>query len=125
MLEHRYNHDLCFRLASTPGEVINLLARLPATVTADLIKDLEVGDEAEKYDLATQTAYAFTKLGIGLSCWSWSDVRSYNEAARLLAAIVELREALNPLLACQLYTDATNRPSVLDPEHMPRDGEAR
>jgi len=122
MLEHRYNHDLCFRLASTPGEVINLLARLPATVTADLIKDLEVGDEAEKYDLATQTAYAFTKLGIGLGCWSWSDVRSYNEAARLLAAIVELGEPLNPVLACQLYMVATNRPSVLDPAYMPRDG---
>jgi len=86
---------------------------------------LEATDEAEKYDLSTQTAYAFSKLGIGLACWCWSDVRSYDEAARLLAAIVELGEPLNPLLACQLYTDATNRPTVLDPEHMPRDGEAR
>lgn len=47
---------------------------------------------------------------------------SYGEAGRLLAAIVELGEPMNPLRACQLYTDATNRPSVLDPEHMPREG---
>jgi hypothetical protein len=124
MLEKPYNHHLCFRLASTPGEVIKLLAKLPATVTLDLAKDLDEGDEAQKYDLATQTAYAFAKLGIGLACWSWSDIRSYGEAGRLLAAIVGLRQPLNPLLACQLYTDATNRPSVLDPEHMPRDGES-
>ena len=122
MLEKTYNHHLCFRLAVTPDEVAQLLAKLPATVAADLVKDLDGGGEAQKYDLASQTAYAFMRLRTGLACWSWLDVRTYGEAGRLLAAVVNLNEPLNPLTACQLYTAATSRPSVLNAEHMPRDG---
>jgi hypothetical protein len=121
VLEKPYNHHLCFRLAVTPGEVAELMAKLPGTVLADLSKDLGDSGEAEKYDLATQTAYAFEKPG-GLACWSWCDVRTYGEAGRLLAAVVNSDEPLNALLACQLYTAATSRPSVLDPDYMPRDG---
>jgi hypothetical protein len=58
------------------------------------------GDDA--HDLATQTAYAFRKVQTGLACWSWCDVRSYGEAGRLLAAVVDLSAPLNPLIACQL-----------------------
>jgi hypothetical protein len=122
VLEKPYNHHLCFRLAVTPGEVQELIAKLPRAVAADLAWELEGSDEAAKYDLATQTAYAFRKLGTGLACWSWRDVRTYGEAGRLLGAVIEAAEPLNPLLACQLYTAATSRPSVLDPEHVPRDG---
>jgi hypothetical protein len=122
VLEKRYNHHLCFRLAITPGEVAELMAKLPPKAAADLARDLETSEEAEKYDLATQTAYAIMKVGTGLACWSWCDVRSNGEAGRLLAAVIDLGEPINPLLACQLYTAATNRPSILDPEHMPRDG---
>jgi hypothetical protein len=124
MLEKTYNHHLCFRLAVTPDEVAELLAKLPATVTADLIIDLDRGGEAAKYDLSTRTAYAFVRLRTGLACWSWVDVRTYGEAGRLLAAVVNLNEPLNPLSACQFYTAATSRPSVLDGEHMARDGKA-
>jgi hypothetical protein len=122
MLEKTYNHHLCFRLAVTPDEVAELLAKLPATVTADLIIDLDRGGEAAKYDLSTRTAYAFVRLRTGLACWSWVDVRTYGEAGRLLAAVVNLNEPLNPLTACQLYTAATRRPSVLVAEQMPPDG---
>ena len=121
MLEKRYNHHLCFRLAVAPGDVAALMAKLPATARSDLSEELETSAEAEKYDLATQTAYAFMNVGTGLACWSWCDVRSYGEAGRLLAAVIDLREPLNPQLACQLYTAATNRPSVLEPEYVPRD----
>jgi hypothetical protein len=119
MLEKTYNHHLCFRLAVTPDEVAELLAKLPATVTADLVKDLDGGGEAAKYDLATQTAYAFVRLQTGLACWSWMDVRTYGEAGRLLAAVINSSERLNPLIACQLYTAATSRPSVPDGEQVP------
>jgi hypothetical protein len=121
VLEKPYNHHLCFRLALTPGEVVELMDKLPATVTSDLAIDLETSQEAQKYDLETQTAYAFKKVGTGLVCWSWCDVRSYGEAGRLLAAVINLSNPLNPLLACQLYTAATDRPSALDAEHMPGD----
>jgi hypothetical protein len=122
VLEKPYNHHLCFRLALSPDDFAELMAKLPATVKTDLSEELETRAKAEKYDLATQTAYAFMKLGTGLACWSWGDVRSYGEAGRLLAAVIELREPLNPQLACQLYTAATNRPSVLRPVYMARDG---
>ncbi len=116
MLDRPYNQHLCYRLASTPAEVVELLEILPATVRACLEVDL-VGSSAEaaKYDLATQIAYAFQRLSMGLACWTWADVRTNDEAERLLAAVSELDQPLNPLLACQLYTAATNRPSTLDP----------
>src|SRR5262245_12825014 len=117
-----YNHHLAHWLAAKPGEVIQMMFHLPGPVRVELINELESNGEAERYDLESRTAYAFEKQGEALTCWIWSDVRSYDEASRLLAAIVELAEPLNPLLACQLYTDATERPSVLDSEHMPRDG---
>jgi hypothetical protein len=125
MLEKQYNGHLCFRLAVSPDDVAELMAKLPETIVAGLAKDLEDGGEAEKYDLATQTAYSFRTQGTALVCWSWCDVRTYGEAGRLLTATIESGEPMNPLLACQLYTAATNRPSVLDPEHMPRDGGSR
>jgi hypothetical protein len=114
VLEKQYNHHLCFRLAVTPGDFTRLFATLPPTVMDDLETDLDGSDEAEKYDLATQTAYFFRRVGTGLACWSWADVRTYGEAGRLLVAVIDLGEPLNPLLACQLYTAATNRPSALD-----------
>ena len=122
MLEKPYNHQLCYRLVVTPREAAELWAKLPAAVGAALQQDLDTSGEAETYDLATQTAYALRKLGTGVARWSWADVRTNGEAGRLLASVINLDEPLNPLLACQLYTAATKRPSVLDPEHMPRDG---
>jgi hypothetical protein len=102
VLEKQYNHHLCLRLTATPAEVAELMAKMPKTVRADLAKDLDGTGEAEKYDLGTQTAYAFRKVQTGLACWSWCDVRSYGEAGRLLAAVVDLSAPLNPLIACQL-----------------------
>ena len=120
MLEKPYNHHLCFRLAATPAEVRELMEKLPAVVRIDPESDLGGSRaEAEKYDYATRTAYAFQKVGTGLACWSWGDVRTHVEAGRLLAAVTELDVPLSPMLACQIYTAATNRPSNLDAEHKP------
>src|SRR5262245_3091981 len=122
LVRKSYNHHLAFWLAAKPGEVIQMMFQLPGPVRVELINELESNGGAERFDLESLTAYALEKQGEALAFWIWSDVRSYDEAARLLAAIVELGEPLNPLLACQLYTNATERPSVLDSEHMPRDG---
>ena len=122
MLEKSYNHHLMFRLAATRGEIDQLMSELPAPVQVELAAELESAGRAQRYDLGTQTAFAFELQGTVVACWTWSDVRTYDEAGRLLVAIVELGEPMNPLLACQLYTAATERPSLLDPQHMPRDG---
>ena len=116
VVSRAYNGVLRFCNASDNQEAAKFLEGLPETVLSELSIELELAGEALRYDLESNCAYAFEKNGAGLSCWVWNDVRNYEEASRLLAAVVEVEGSLTPELAARLYTSATQRESRIDSE---------
>ncbi len=109
MVSRAHNGVLRFCNASDDEEAAKFLEGLPETVLNELSVELDLAGEALRYDLETNRAYAFRKNGPGFNCWTWDDVRSYDEAGRLLGAVVEIDESLTPELAARLYASATQR----------------
>ncbi len=109
VVSRAYNGVLRFCNASDAEEAAKFLEGLPQTVLSELSIELDLAGEALRYDLESTRAYAFEKNGAGLRCWIWDDVRNYDEASLLLAALVELDGPLTPELAARLYASATQR----------------
>ena len=114
VVSRAYNGVLRFCNASDNQEATKFLETLPEVVQDELTIELDLAGEALRYDLDSSRAYAFEKTGDGLSCWIWDDVRNYEEASHLLAAVVEADGSLTPELAARLYTRATQRESRID-----------
>jgi hypothetical protein len=109
MVTRTYSDVLSFCIATNAEETGQMLEQLPAVVTDELAKELDASGEALRFDLESQRAFAFRKQDSGLNCWIWGDVRTYDEASRLLAAVVEVDGRLNAQLANELYVSATKR----------------
>ena len=109
MVTRTYSDVLSFCIATNAEEAGQIFGQLPAVVTDDLTRELDASGEAFRFDLESQRAFAFRKQDAGFAWWVWSDVRTYDEASRLLAAVVEVDGRLNAELASELYASATNR----------------
>jgi hypothetical protein len=113
MVTRTYSDVLSFCIATNAEETEQIFEQLPAVVTDDLARELEASGEALRFDLESQRAFAFGKQDAGVAYWVWSDVRTYDEASRLLAAVVDVDGRLNAQLANELYASATNRQITL------------
>jgi hypothetical protein len=107
-LDTSLNRIVRFQIVPDPN-LEHVLERLPADVSTGLAAELRVSDEAHRYDLQAQCAYYFRSAGNALLIWIWQEVETYEEAARLLTLIVDLKGELGEETASDLYRRATGR----------------
>ena len=108
------NRIVRFQVAATASEAAQLMALLPTEVTDELDAELTASGQAHRFGLLSQRAYYFQGAGAALNIWSWNEVDSYEEAAKLFAEIAKIEQELSEESANIVYARATNR-SVTQP----------
>jgi hypothetical protein len=109
MLDKTFNDVVRYILAVTPREVEEVVEHLPENVRNELHHALDQEGKVRRYDEDSCQAYYLSREGSGLSIWIWSEIRSHQEAGRLLALLVNPPEPLNEGRANELYAHATGR----------------
>ena len=109
MLTNAYNQVVHFVLAASPDEVEQVVARLPPAVANGLAAELDVCEEAHRYDAEVERAYYFRQQGTGLAVWSWNEIHSFKEAGELLSLLLTSYVPLNENQANKLFSRATGR----------------
>jgi len=107
-LDTSLNRIVRFQIVPDPN-LEHVLEQLPSDVSTGLAAELRVSAEAHRYDLQAQCAYYFRSAGNALLIWIWQEVETYEEAARLLTLIVDLKGELGEETASELYRRATGR----------------
>ena len=118
-LDNAFNPIVRYQVAASRSEADEVIALLPLVVSDGLVAELDVCNEAHRYDLEAKRAYCFRLEGERLHIWIWNEVETYVEAGDLLSLIVSLEKDLSAELANEVYARATGR-SVNQPGKGPR-----
>ena len=96
-------------LATTPEEVAEVFASLPAAVTQGLAIELDIGGDVHRYDFEGRRAYYFERQANNLAMWRWNEVHHRHEAGELIVLVVNSTGSIDEKLANASYVRATGR----------------
>ena len=108
-LQKTYNTVVQYTVATNADQITSVFARLPVSVAHALASELELAEDAHRYDPHAKRAYYFVKAENRLTVWSWNHVYRPHEAGELIYLVVSITTELDEKIANECYARATGR----------------